>query len=76
MTLFAFKVLGKSARVVMETFQKFYIERWYPTELLSDRDGEFVLMNQFVSLHRRIAAYGPLSNSRLEREHREIGSLC
>jgi len=48
----------------------------FPTEVLTDRGCEFVGLKDFLSLHRRTAALGPQSNSRLERKHREIGNLC
>ena len=51
--LFTFKILAKCARVVTETYHKFCTEVGYPTELLSDRGGQSLLLNQFVSLHRR-----------------------
>jgi hypothetical protein len=47
-----------------------------PTEVLTDRGSEFVGLKDFVSLHRRTAAYRPQSKSRLERKHRKIGNLC
>jgi hypothetical protein len=72
----AFQIYGKSATVVTETFQMFCDTVGFPTEVLSDRGGEFVGLKDFVSLHRRTAAYRPQSNSRLERKHREIGNLC
>jgi hypothetical protein len=45
----------------------FYDTVGFPTEVVSDRGGEFMGLKDFVSLHRRTAAYRPQSNSRLER---------
>ena len=47
----------------------------FPTEVLSDRGAEFVGLKDFVSRHRRTAAYRPQQNTRLERKHRAIGNL-
>ena len=70
-----FQIYGKSARVVTDTFQMFCDTVGFPTEVLSDRGGEFVGVIDFVSVHRRTAASRPLSNSRLGGKHREFGNL-
>ena len=74
--IWALQIYGKSARVETKTLQMFCDTVGLPTEVLTDRGGKFVGLKDVVSLHWRTAAYRPQSNSRLERKHREIDSLC
>ena len=57
--IWAFQIHGKSARVVIVTFQMFYDTSGSPTEVLADPRGKFVGLKDLDSLHRRTAAYRP-----------------
>jgi len=54
----AFQIYGKLARVVTETFEIFCDAVGFPTEVLTDRGGEFVGLKDLVSLHRELLLTG------------------